>query len=124
MNAVKGVVRKGGGSDRLREVFEGLPPDARTTLLDFAEFLASRYPPATEPLGEPLDIPRPANESVVRAIKRLSTTYPMVDRSRLLNDTSMLMSQHILQGRAAKDVIDELEILFRLEYAKQRESSE
>lgn len=119
---LKGTGRKGVTVDRLREIFEDLPEDAQATLLDFAEFLAGRHPPSREAMGEPEDIPRPARESVVKAIKRLSATYPMLDRSRMLNETSALMSQHIMQGRSAGEVIDDLEALFRREYEEQRGS--
>ena len=40
----------------------------------------------------------------------------MVDRATLLNETSSLMSQHLMQGRAAVEVIDELETLFEKRY--------
>ena len=55
-------------------------------------------------------------ESVIAAIKRLSATYPMLDKGKVFNDTSSLMSQHIIQGREAVEVIDELEALFQQEY--------
>ena len=56
-------------------------------------------------------------ESVVAAIRRLSTSYPMLDRRRLLNVTSSRMTQHTLHGRPAPEVIDELEQVFAAEYA-------
>jgi hypothetical protein len=55
---------------------------------------------------------RPAEESVVAAIKRLRRTYPMLDGGSLLNETSALMAAHVLQGRPAAEVIDALEALF------------
>jgi hypothetical protein len=55
-------------------------------------------------------------ETVVAAIRRLSASYPMLDRRRLLNTTSSLMAQHILQGRAAAEVIDQLEQAFLEHY--------
>lgn len=54
------------------------------------------------------------------AIKRLSLTYDMIDRGTMLNETSALMSAHILQGRAASEVIDELEALFARYYQDYR----
>jgi hypothetical protein len=59
---------------------------------------------------------RPEGESVVMAIKRLTRTYPMIDRRKLMGPTSLLMSQHALQGRAATEVIDELEVVFERHY--------
>jgi hypothetical protein len=41
----------------------------------------------------------------------------MLDRRRLLNLTSSRMTQHILHGRPAVEVIDELEQVFAAEYA-------
>ena len=45
----------------------------------------------------------------------------MLDRSRMLNETSSLMTQHVIHGRAAGEVIDELEQLFRRHYERFRE---
>lgn len=101
---------------RLVEIYEGLPAEAREILLAFAAFLVERHPPATARPAEPQDIPRPECESVIKAIRRLSATYPMLDSSAMLNETSLLMSQHIIQGRAAEEIIDELEDLFRGAY--------
>ena len=102
----------GHSADKLAQIFDALPEHDQKTLMDFAEFLQSRAP-AVEPVVEqPVDIPRPEEESVVAAIKRLNQTYPMVERSSLFNETSELMMQHMLRGRAAEDIIDELEQLF------------
>ena len=115
-----------------------LPPDQRslldnylalnesdqTTLRAFAEFLADRSSGAvgesdlpTEPVL-PKAIPRPQKESVIGAIKRLSETYYMIDRKDLLTETSSLMSAHIMHGRSAPEVIDELEALFAIHYKR------
>jgi hypothetical protein len=102
---------------RLREILGELPDAQATALLEYAEFLAARYGGAKE-ITAPLDIPRPDQESVVKAIKRLGATYPMLDRSKMLNETSVLMTQHVIHGRDAVEVIDELEILFRQHYEK------
>ena len=37
----------------------------------------------------------------------------------MLNETSTFMTQHIMQGRAAAEVIDDLEAMFRNFYEKQ-----
>jgi len=102
---------------RLREILATLPDEAARALLEYAEFLAARYAGPAE-ITAPLDIPRPPKESVVKAIRRLSATYPMLDRSKVLNETSVLMTQHVIHGRSAVEVIDELEILFRRHYEK------
>jgi hypothetical protein len=104
---------------RLLALFDRLPEDDRATLVAFAEFLVARLPAAAPSAPEPPRLlPRPPGESVVAAIRRLSASYPMLDRTRLLNVGSSLMTQHILQGRAAAEVIDELEGVFAAEYAK------
>ena len=103
-------------SQHLSKIFSELPEAEQKTLLDFAEFLQSRAPQIESVSLEPLPIPRPAEESVVAAIKRLNKTYPMIERSTLLNETSDLMMQHILRGRAARDIVDELEILFNKKF--------
>lgn len=101
---------------KLTAIFESLPDQEQNTLMDFAEFLQSRSPQRESVPMEPVEIPRPEKESVVAAIKRLNQTYPMVQRSLLFNETSELMMQHMLQGRVAIEVIDELEILFEQKY--------
>ncbi|MCG8426773.1 MAG: Crp/Fnr family transcriptional regulator [Chromatiales bacterium] len=99
------------------KLYNALSEEDRRTLEAFAEFLAARdIPPVEEPLQQPKLIERPKEESVVAAIKRLSAAYYMLDKSLLFNDTSTLMTAHIIQGRAASDVIDELESLFQAQY--------
>ncbi|MHB8454031.1 MAG: Crp/Fnr family transcriptional regulator [Acidiferrobacterales bacterium] len=108
----------------LRDILRRLPEAQARTLMDFAEFLDARQrepvalgdTPVEAPVPE--NIPRPAEESVVKAIKRLVATYPMLDRSKMLNETSSLMTQHVMHGRDRVEVIDELEIVFRRYYEK------
>ena len=99
-------------TDKLVRIFDLLPEPDQKTLLDFAEFLESRAPAPQVKITEPLDIPRPDEESVIAAIKRLNQTYPMVERSSVFSETSDLMMQHMMHGKAAADVIDELEGVF------------
>lgn len=109
-----------GGSEARRKLlalFDRLEARDRETLLALAEFLAARgHPVAPEPLASPRLLPRPREETVIAAIKRLSASYPMVERGRLLTATSSLMTQHILHGRPAAEVIDELERAFAAQY--------
>ena len=113
---------------RLLELFATLAPSERDNLLAFAEFLQSRGLPISN-VGsltvppkkkverpKPLDIPRPEKEAVVAALKRLTATYPMLDKSKLLTDTSGLVTQHIMQRRPHVEVIDELEVIFTRHY--------
>jgi hypothetical protein len=103
---------------RLLRLYRALTPSRREGLVDYGEFLLARGLPETpEVPSEPLDIPRPAQENVVKAIKRLRETYPMIDRGKIINDTSALMTQHLVHGKPAAEVIDELEALFRRHFA-------
>ncbi len=109
----------------LLKLFNALGQTEQSSLLAFAEFLGQRESGREDDAeavadAEPLDIPRPENESVVSAIKRLSSSYHMLDRSILLNDTSSLMTAHLVHGRSAEDVIDELEELFTKQFAEYR----
>lgn len=101
---------------KLLAFYRNLPDEVALQLLDYAEFLSSRYQVEVKELSLPEDIPRPEKEAVVVAIKRLSATYPMLDNDHLLNETAALVSQHMLQGRDAVEVIDELEAIFSKQY--------
>jgi hypothetical protein len=108
---------------RLLRSFRALVAADRETLLAFAEFLAQRGKATPEQRPgprDPLPMPRPSQESVVAAIKRLSKTYEMLDRGPMLNETSALMSAHVLQGRPVGEVIDDLEALFARHYRDYR----
>jgi hypothetical protein len=118
MSSPSGSKSQRAAGRRLLEIFEALPEAERKTVQDLAEFLHARTEPQPRELASPEPIPRPRVETVVKAVKRLSATYPMIDKSEMLNETSALMSQHIMQGRAAADVIDELERLFRTHYER------
>jgi len=111
---------------RLLKIFRKLGKDAQQSLSDYAEFLLQRdsedeASPAESP--EPADIPRPHSETVVAAMRRLSQTFHMLDKDELLHEASDLMSAHIMQGRPAEQVIDELERVFRRRYERSREGS-
>lgn len=107
------------GERRLIRLYRGLNPAAQGTLLRFAEFLATEGVEAEAARSTrvaPVVIERPDEESVVAAIKRLSLSYHMLDRHLMLDETSTLMAGHVLRGRPARDVIDELEALFARHY--------
>lgn len=102
---------------KLLKLYSALNEQDKLSLLAFAEFLLQRVGPEAAadrqpPLLKPKPIPRPEVESVVAAIKRLSESYHMLDRSALLTETSSLMTAHIMHGRSADEVIDDLEALF------------
>lgn len=112
---------------KLLKQFRTLDDPQKLMLQEFAEFLHSRSDNESqepEPVADPLDIPRPEEESVVKAIKRLTATYPMLAKDRILNETSSLMAQHIMQGREAKDVIDELENIFKSHYKSLKDNDD
>ena len=111
------------GKKRLQQIFGSLDPSGKNMLLEFAEFLSEKYRDnqlenESNVPEEPLSINRPDKESVIKAIKRLSKNYPMIDKSKMLTATSTLMTEHVMQGRDAEQIIDELEELFKTEYDK------
>ena len=119
---------------QLIKSYQSLTEADQQTLLHFAEFLqtknnvengSSANQTAEQELvpTEPLELPRPEKESVVKAIKRLTKNYPMVDKESILHPISGLMTSHILQGRSANEVIDDLEVLFLKEYNKLSEGN-
>lgn len=111
------------GEKKLIQLLKALGPEQQQMVVAFAEFLAEYKPgDVVEKIPEPQPIPRPENESVVKAIKRLMETYPMLDRGKLLHETSHYMAQHVVQGRPAVEVIEELEVMFERRYKKFRES--
>ena len=111
---------RGSGRDekRLLDAFEQLAPEQQDGLIAFAEFLAGKSPDGAGLAREPEAVTRPAGETVTMAIRRLVRTYPMLDRRRLMAEASRFMAQHALEGRAAAEVIDDLEIVFSRHYEK------
>ena len=104
---------------KLLEFYSQLTPEKRTTLLEFAEFLSKKGDSdysSVEKIPEPVLRERPDEESVVGAIKRLTASYPMLDRDKLFNDTSNLMTRNVMKGEEANLIIDELEQLFQRFY--------
>lgn len=103
---------------QLCDVFRALTPTDQKALLSFARFLQQQAQQTSDEQDAsasslPLDIPRPEEETVVKAIKRLTRTYPMINADSLFSRTSELMSAHLMQGKKASEVIDELEVLFK-----------
>ncbi|MCP3689087.1 MAG: Crp/Fnr family transcriptional regulator [Gammaproteobacteria bacterium] len=108
---------------QLQTLMSQISAEQQQSVIDFAEFLAKRenHVVADSVLLTPENIERPAGESVVEAIKRLKQTYHMLDTSDLLNQASALMGQHILQGRDASSVVDDLQALFQTSYEAYRQ---
>lgn len=98
-------------------LFRSLGAEQQRTVSAFMEFLAGRKADVGEAeIRRPEPIERPPQESVVKAIKRLRATYPMLDQNRLFHDTSEKMMGHLMHGKPAAEVIDELEELFARHY--------
>lgn len=119
----------------LLDIYRQLSKHDAHSLLRFAEFLAGyedttakivdQEPVVSEATAEASDdipqpevIERPEQEKVVDALKRLSATYPMLDKKLLLDKASELVAQHIMFGKPAKAVIDDIEKLFSEAYDK------
>lgn len=100
----------------LEAIYPKLPDDALATLSEFAGYLADKYPADEQASEEMNPIPRPDDESVIAAIKRLAKTYPMLDKRILFDQTSAAMSAHVLQEVSSKESIDRLEGVFRKAY--------
>ena len=108
---------------RLLKSFRKLDSQKKSNVIAFAEFMASGKTdvdpePENNKDAVPKEIKRPEAETVIAGIRRLSESYFMLDKGEMLDDTSVLVSAHLLQGRSAKDVIDELEEMFNKEYKK------
>lgn len=99
-------------------LMNSLGMEHQQAIVDYATFMVQQYKiqPSEDARQEPKSIARPGVETVIAAIKRLKKTYYMLDEGKLLNDTSALMGQHIMQGKEASKVIDELETTFQTQY--------
>jgi len=105
-------------SKRLVSLFRNLSEPRQQALLEYAEFLAGKEGTemAAAPSAEPLPIPRPEQENVVKAIQRLMQTYPMLERNHIFHEASAQMTRHLVHGVAAIEAIDELERIFARQY--------
>lgn len=101
---------------KLLEYYRNLPDEVAQQLVEYAEFLAERHSVEVKEVPSPESITRPETETVVIAVKRLRATYSMLNTDKLLDQTASLVSQNMLQGRDAVEVIDELEGLFKKQY--------
>ena len=54
----------------------------------------------------------------IGAIKRLKQTYPMIDSMKVFAVASNLMTEHMVSGRDAEEVINEIEALFEETYQR------
>lgn len=109
---------------RLLGLFRSLSETRQHSLVEFAEFLAGKEAGDTDQIvsQEPLPIPRPEQENVVKAIQRLRQTYPMLDSGTIFNEASAQMTRHLMHGVPANEVIDELERIFLIHYESSGQS--
>jgi hypothetical protein len=109
---------------RLTAIFRSLSEPRQQALLDYAEFLAGKEgaETAAAPPTEPLQIPRPEQENVVKAIQRLTQTYPMLERNKIFHEASAQMTRHLIHGVPAVEAIDELERIFVRQYQEHRDA--
>ncbi|HIO93304.1 MAG TPA: Crp/Fnr family transcriptional regulator [Leucothrix mucor] len=108
---------------KLCKYYKKLNDNERKTLLLFAEFLTSKEEGAADEelvatLQEPLSIPAVDGESVVKGIKRLRSSYFMIEDQDLLHEVSALMTEHVMQGVSTEDVMSKIEIVFEGFYGK------
>lgn len=116
---------------QLTGLFAELNEQDQKSLIAFAEFLHARDIPSTDQASVeaaefaiPFKIDPVDKESVVAAMKRLSKSYPMLNKDDLLHQASALMGDHIMRGKAAADVILELEALFSSSYDEAKKAFE
>ena len=125
----------------LLDFYQDLSAQDQYSLLRYAEFLATGAI-ISEPVGssalpvddnavsaveslpsraiipKPEKIKAPAEERVVEALKRMSATYPMLEKNKLLNKASELVAQHIMFSKPAVIVIKDIEAMFAEAYDK------
>ena len=105
-------------SQDLIDLYQALDDSRKKSLSDFADFLYAQAEPVLKEVQAPDDIPRPEQETVVGAIKRLKATYHMIGSMSVFSEASALMTDHMVKGRDVVEVIDEMEVLFEDAYIK------
>ena len=97
--------------------YNALDSAERDMLISFSDFLAQRSEKFYR-IEEPVKISRPPEETIIAAIKRMSATYPMLDKGKMLSDVSEKMTAHLIHGQDLALVIDETEDYFKQQYEK------
>ena len=112
---------------QLCKYYKNINKANRQTLLLFAEFLSSKEAvdeviekPAV--LQEPLLTAAIEGESVVKGIKRLKASYFMIDDPDLLHEISALMTEHVMQGVSAQEIMPKIEMVFKKFYENYKQS--
>lgn len=111
-------------SQQLISVYESMDEQSRQSLSDFADFLYERSTPVVKQVPPPKEIPRPPQETVVGAIKRLKSSYHMVENMAVFSAASSLMTDHMVKGRELDEVVEEMEKLFEEAYRKMLQDNE
>jgi hypothetical protein len=110
-------------SEALIDLYESMDDERKRSLCDFADFLYARAEPISKEIPAPEEVPRPQQETVVGAVKRLKTKYHMIESMTVFSAASALMTDHMVKGRDVIEVIDEMEILFEEAYDKLLQAS-
>ena len=110
-------------SQDLIDLYQAMDDSRKKSLSDFADFLYAQAEPVSTEVQAPDDIPRPEQETVVGAIKRLKATYHMIGSMSIFSEASALMTDHMVKGRDVVEVIDEMEVLFEDAYKKLEQES-
>jgi hypothetical protein len=116
---MRGGVTLSPSEKRALHLFRALSDDQQQTVSAFMEFLSTHgtHSPSATP-AQPVQLQRPEQESVIKAIKRLRATYPMLDQNKLFHETSEHMTGHLMHGKPAAEVIDDLEAMFARHYQR------
>ena len=109
---------------RILNAFRLLNSTQQQTLQDFADFLLLRSTGSDSTDGLPKQIAPAENESVIAALKRYAAMYPMLDKAKMLPETSELISQHVMLGRDKDLIINEIDRLFKQHYQAMCENSD
>jgi len=111
-------------SQELIDLYESMDEERKLSLSDFADFLYAKAGPVLKEIPPPEDVPRPEQETVVGAVKRLKIKYHMVESMSVFSAASSLMTDHMVKCRDVVEVIDEMEVLFEEAYVKLLDSVE
>lgn len=111
-------------SKALIDLYESMDDERKLSLCDFADFLYAKAGPVSKEIAAPEDVPRPQEETVVGAVKRLKIKYHMVESMTVFSAASSLMTDHMVKGRDVIEVIDEMEVLFDDAYKKLLQDNE
>jgi hypothetical protein len=105
-------------SQDLIDLYEVMDDERKRSLSDYTDFLYAQADPINKVIPSPDDSPRPEEETVVGAVKRLKIKYHMIESMVVFSRASELMTDHMVKGRDVIEVIDEMEVLFDDAYKK------